>query len=44
MNNYFIVMAAINRGVGIDSIDKDADIAKSYQNLAYSIIKNNKEE
>ena len=37
-NDYYIVMSAINRGVGISDIDEKSDIAKSFQNLAYSLI------
>lgn len=42
-NDYFIVMSAINRGVGISDIDSESDIAKSFQNLTYSLIKDEKE-
>ena len=42
-NDYFIVMSAINRGVGISDVDENSDIAKSFQNLAYSLINNDEE-
>lgn len=42
-NDYFIVMSAINRGVGISDIDSESDIAKSFQNLAYTLIKDKEE-
>ena len=42
-NDYFIVMSAINRGVGISDVDAQSDIAKSFQNLAYSLINKNEE-
>ena len=43
INDYFIVMAAINRGVGISNIQVDSDIAKSFQNLALSLVKKEEE-
>ncbi|MBQ7450211.1 response regulator [bacterium] len=42
-NDYYIVMSAINRGVGISDIDEKSDIANSFQNLAYSLIKDEEE-
>ena len=42
-NDYFIVMSAINRGVGISDVDAQSDIAKSFQNLAYLLINKNEE-
>ena len=42
-NDYFIVLASINRGVGINNIDENSEIAKSFQNLAYSLVKDNEE-
>ena len=41
-NDYFIVMASINRGMGISGIDSDSEVAKSFQKLAFSLI--NKDE
>ena len=42
-NDYFIVMSAINRGVGISAVDDKSEISKSFQNLAYSLIKKDEE-
>ena len=42
-NDYFIVLASINRGVGVSNIDENSGIAKSFQNLAYSLINDNEE-
>ena len=44
INDYFIVMSAINRGVGIDVIDSESDISKSFHKLAYSLILKKDEE
>ncbi len=44
INDYFIVMLAINRGVGIDVIDEKSDISKSFHKLAYSLILKKDEE
>lgn len=42
-NDYFTVMSAINRGIGISGIDSESDIAKSFRNLAYLLIKDDEE-
>ena len=42
-NDYFIVMSAINRGVGISDIDEESNIAKSFQQLAYSLVSEKEE-
>ena len=43
VNDYFIVLASINRGVGVNNIDENSGIAKSFQNLAYSLISDKEE-
>ena len=42
-NDYFIVIAAINRGIGIRDIDSESDVVKSFQKLAFSLINKNEE-
>lgn len=37
-NDYFTVMMAINRGVGIEDVSPNSDLAKSFQNLAYALV------
>lgn len=44
INDYYIVKNAINRGIGISRVDNNSQIAKSFQNLAYSLITENKKE
>lgn len=42
-NDYFMVMAAINRGVGLSNIYAGSPISASFQTLAYKLINENNE-